>query len=172
MKVTPTNTELAKKVRDTLCAFGGSADEIRDNLKKRGIVGIAQHTEDCPLARWMRQELDPRYEERIRVGAEEIEFDGITLFDERNHQEGDDDAIYLPEHIFEFIERVDDHHYPELLVADPDDLDEDDDEDLDEGDDEDFDDDLDEDDDDGFDDDLDEDDDEGLDDDDDCEDDD
>lgn len=110
---------IRKQARDKLLGLGKTPDEVASSLKEKGRKGLRGDAEDCPLARDIKEDFP---DDKILVTGDRIMVDGCHLYRESKVSrlqvtEGvvmEPDDI-LPDHIWEFVERMDHGDYPDLI---------------------------------------------------------
>lgn len=113
---------IRKQARDKLLGLGKTPDEVAASLKKKGRKGRRGNVRDCPLARDIQEDFP---DEDVEVSGDRITVDGCRLYRESKVSklqvtEGvvmEPDDI-LPDHIWEFVERMDHGVYPDLIDRD------------------------------------------------------
>jgi hypothetical protein len=95
--------EMRLKLESALTALGTSPDKCAEQLKFRGITGVPNASGFCPVANYLKKELDSQ----VFINGGVVAF-GTNI--------NDIDDYWLPQPVSEFIAAFDSGKYPELRM--------------------------------------------------------
>ena len=114
LMITP--TKLRAFVMKTLQYLGETPNDVAKRLKEGGFRGIRLHTEECPIARYLRARLEEALEIDASVSVTDREIEVSLLA--ANYDRIGASISPIPKGVQDFVLAFDRGAYPELVEED------------------------------------------------------